>query len=258
MKRLFLPTLLVLTALLAAAVANGEMEQSGNLRLTFSGGFKPHALPRSHAAPVNVSLEGSIRTIDGTRPPQLRRISVAVNRYAILSTRGLPMCDSGELEATTTEEALSRCGGARVGSGRFGANVDFPSRPPIPVEGKMLAFNARLDGRPGILMHIYGSNPVQATFVLPFRITHQRQGAFGTAFTTVIPKIASDLGYVTDLNLTFGRTYRFAGKARSFLSARCAAPAGFPGALFVLARGSFTFATGRQLTTTLTRDCSVR
>lgn len=254
MRRLCI-SIVLLVILAAAAVAQGELEQSGNLRLTINGGFKPHALPRSKPAPVTATLEASITTVDGSRPPQLRRISFAINRYGLLSTRGLPTCDAGQLEATTTEVALERCGGARVGHGRFGANVDFPNRPPIPVEGKMLAFNAKVNGRPGLLLHINGTNPVQATFVLPFKISHPKTGKFGTVFATVIPKIASDLGYVTDVSLTFGRRYSFKGKRMSFLSARCAAPAGFPGALFSFVRASFGFATGRQLTTTLARDC---
>ena len=254
MRRLCI-SIALLAILVVAAVAQGELEQSGNLRLTINGGFKPHALPRNKPAPVTATLDASITTVDGTRPPQLRRISFAINRYGLLSTRGLPTCDAGQLEATTTEVALERCGAARVGHGRFGANVDFPNRPPIPVEGAMLAFNARVNGRPGLLLHINGSNPVQATFVLPFKISHPKQGKFGTVFTTVIPRIASDLGYVTDVSLTFGRHYSFKGERMSFLSARCAAPDGYPGALFSFARASFGFATGRQLTTTLTRDC---
>jgi hypothetical protein len=258
MKRLAASIALVIAALLGAAVSHAELEQSGNLRLIFNGGFKPHALPRTRLAPLNVNLEGSIRTVDGSRPPQLHRITIAINRHGHLSTRGLPTCEAGQLQATTTEEALARCGPATIGHGRFAANVDFPNRPPLPVEGKMVAFNARIAGRAAVLMHIYGSKPIQATFVLPFRISHQSHGTFGTVFTAVIPSIASNLGYVTDVNLSFGRRYRFAGKSMSFLSARCAAPAGFPGALFSLAQGTFAFTNGRQLTATLTRDCRVR
>ena len=36
------------------------------------------------------------------------------------------------------------------------------------------------------------------------------------------------------------------------------APAGFPGAIFSLARGYFSFADGRTIAATLSRDCTVR
>ncbi len=256
MRRLA-PLLAVPAILLGAAVAQGELRQVGNLRLAFDARFVPHALPRDRDAPVNVTLSGSVRTTDGSRPPQLRSISLAVNRYGRISTRGLPVCPLRELEATSTDAALAACRGALVGQGRFGANVDFPDLL-FPVEGRMLAFNSLSRGRPAIALHIYGSNPVETTLVLPFRISHPKRGRFGTVLTTRIPKIAADIGYVTDLSLSFGRRYRHRGEARSFISARCAAPPGFAGAIFAFARGSFSFADGKTLTQTLTRDCLVR
>lgn len=258
MRRLALTSALLATALLGGGIARGELVQRGDLRLAFDGGFAPNALPRERAAPVTVSLSGSVATTDGSRPPQLRLISIAINRYGRLSTRGLPTCPPGQLEQTSTRTALSRCRGALVGHGHFGANIDFPDRTPFPVEGRIVAFNSRSHGRPAILLHIYGWSPVQATIVLTFKITHPRSGDFGTVLSTRIPRIASDLGYVTDIDLTFGRRYRFEGRRRSFLSARCAAPAGFPGAIFAFAKGSFSFANGQRLTTTLARDCRVR
>jgi hypothetical protein len=251
-------TFALVAALLVAAAARGESIQQGRLRVDFDAGFAPHALPRSRPAPVRVSLGGSVATADGTRPPQLRRITIALNRYGRLTTRGLPTCARGELESTSSATALRRCRGALVGRGRFGADVAFPTLAPFPVKGSVLAFNSRLRGKPAILVHIYGSRPVTASLVLTFKVSHRRRGKFGTVLSTRIPRIASDVGYVTDVSLSFGRRYRIGGERRSFLSARCAAPAGFPGALFPFARGSFVFANGQRLTTTVVRDCAVR
>ena len=258
MTRFALITALCATVLLGAGMARGEIRGDGDLFVTFAGGFTPRVLPRDRDVPVTVHLQGTVKTADGSRPPQLRTISIAVNRYGRLSTEGLPICHPGLIESTDSELALSRCRGALVGHGRFGANVEFPSVAPFPVAGKMLAFNGRVHGKPVVLLHIHGSNPVEATLVLTFRVQHPRKGKFGTVLTSKIPRIASDLGYVTDVSLVFGRTYRFKGEQRSFLSARCAAPAGFPGALFTFAKGSFHFADGTRLSPTLVRDCVVR
>jgi hypothetical protein len=256
MRRLAIVCALIAT-LLGAASARSELTQHGNLRLAFDARFVPHALPREVNVPVRVELSGSVRTVDGSRPPQLRRMSIAVNRYGKISTRGLPVCPASRLEATSSDAALANCRSALVGRGRFGANVDFPDLT-FPVEGRMLAFNSRARGRPAIALHVYGSNPVEATVVLIFRISHPTRGRFGTVLSTRIPRIASDLGYVTDLSLSFDRRYRHEGESRSFVSARCAAPAGFPGALFTFAKGSFAFANGQTLSATLVRDCLVR
>jgi hypothetical protein len=257
MRRLAI-TIALVGALLGAAGAHGESVQRGDLRVDFDAGFTPHALPRARPAPVRVSLDGSIATADGSRPPQLRRISIALNRYGRLTTRGLPTCARAELESTSSATALRRCRGALVGRGRFGADVAFPNLAPFPVKGRVLAFNSRLRGKLAILVHIYGTSPVTASLVLTFRVSQRRRGVFGTVLSTTIPKIASDVGYVTNVSLSFGRRYRVGSERLSFLSARCAAPAGFPGALFPFARGSFLFANGQRLTTTVVRDCAVR
>jgi hypothetical protein len=257
MKRLILISVLAAATLLGVGIASGEQQRQGDLRLSFDGRFVPQTLPRDRDVPVTVTLNGSIRTTEGVRPPQLRRMSVAVNRHGLLSTVGLPVCDPGRLEATSAKEALARCRGALVGRGRFGANVDFPGLL-FPVEGRMLAFNSRAGGKPTIALHVYGASPVEVTVILIFRINHPRKGRFGTVLSTRIPKIAADLGYVTDISLTFGRTYRHRGKTRSFISARCAAPTGFPIALFTFAKGSFVFANGQKLEPSLVRNCRVR
>jgi hypothetical protein len=249
---------MLVVALLAAVAARGEVYQWGNLRVSLNGRLQPRALPRAHPAPVTVHLNGSVGTVDGSRPPQLRKISVAINRAGRLFTAGLPTCAASELQQTSTASALASCRAALVGHGRFAANVDFPGAPLIPAQGKVLAFNARIHGQTAMLLHLYGSNPVRAAFVLPIKISHRSRGRFGTVFSGRIPKLASDLGYVTEIELTIGRRYRYAGERRSFLSASCAAPAGFPGAVYQLARATFTFAEGTQRTGRLTRNCTVR
>jgi hypothetical protein len=258
MKRLALTGLLLIVVLFGAAVARAEISGDGGLFVSFSGGFTPRSLPRDRDVPVTVRLDTSIKTTDGSRPPQLRQISFEVNRYGQISTRGLPICHPGLLESTNSSTALSRCRDALVGRGQFTANVEFPNRPALPVHGQMLAFNGKAHGRPAILLHIYGSRPADVTVVLPFTIRHPAEGKFGTVLSSKIPRLASDLGYVTSVSLVFNRKYRYRGKEYSFLSARCAAPSGFPGAIFSFTRGTFTFAGGKRIITTLVRNCTVR
>lgn len=258
MPRFVIAAVIAVTVLSVAVVAQGEVYQRGNLRVSFDGRLRPHDLPRERLAPVTVSLGGTVGTVDGSRPPQLREISVAMNRAGKISTAGLPTCASSQIQQTSTQAALRQCRTALVGHGRFAAKVDSSNAPLIPAEGKVLVFNTRIGGQPGMLLHLYGSSPVRAAFVLPFKIEHRSQGEFGTVFSTKIPNLASDLGYVTEIKMTIGRRYRYAGRPRSFLSARCAAPEGFPGTLYKLALTTFSFSDGTTLTSRLTRDCTVR
>jgi hypothetical protein len=258
MRRLAVITSVLLVVSLGAALARAEIAGEDGLYVSFGGGFSPRSLPRDRDVPVTVHLHTAIKTADGSRPPHLRRISFAVNRYGRISTVGLPACRPSLLESTNPKTALSRCRNALVGQGDFFANVEFPDRAPLSVHGRMLAFNGRAAGRSAILLHIYGSTPVDVTVVLIFTIRHPAKGKFGTVLSTRIPRLASDLGYVTDVSLKFSRIYRHRGRERSFLSARCAAPSGFPGAIFSFTRGTFVFAGERRISTTLTRNCTVR
>jgi hypothetical protein len=257
MRRLAIAAVL-LVCLPTGVAAARQFVQKGTLRVAFEAKLLPHALPREHNAPATVHLAGAVRTTDGSTPPQLREISIAMNRAGIVSVAGLPSCRAPMLQQTSTEAALAACRGALVGHGHFAANVDFSGSPAFPARGAVLVFNSSTKRHPGLLLHLYGSSPVRAAFVLPFRITRSAKGKFGTIFSTLIPRLASDKGYVTDIDLTIGRKYSYRGTQRSFISASSAAPAGFPGAFFELAKATFTFAGGQSLTSRLPSDCKVR
>lgn len=255
--RLSIATVLVL-ALGAAAVARGESVQEGNLVLRFDGGISPHALPRSTVAPVTVSIETGINTTDGVDPPpQLRKISIGINREGEVFDRGLPTCRVRKIQPTTITAAQRICGGAIVGNGHIGVRVHLPNQPPFTFTGPMLVFNAKpRGGDRRLLAQVYGQRPPSA-FVLTFKVVKQA-GTFGTVIRTTLPKPAQKWAYVTHFDMKLRRMYNYKGKRHSYISAACPAPEGFPGAVYSFARGKFTFAGGRAVTSTLVRDCKVR
>lgn len=259
MLRRLAPIVIATALLLAAAgAARAQPVEEGNVLIRLDGGFTPHALPRERAVPVDLEIDGSIGTTDGTQPPPLQRLRIAVNRHGVLTTRGLPTCSSPSLQSTTSQVAMARCGPALVGHGSFGASVLSPSPSPIPLSGKILAFNGTQGGRPVVLLHLYGTVPIQATFVFVLHLEHPAKGQFGTVLSARIPRIAGGTGAITKLNLTIGRSYRYRGQTLGYASAKCAAPQGFTQALFSFARVDFYLAGSRHLHTTLTRSCRVR
>jgi DNA-binding beta-propeller fold protein YncE len=234
-----------------------ELVQKGPIRVAVSGGLAPTRLPRTGAAPINITIGGKISSTDPNTPPQLRTVSFAFNRAGRLDTRGLARCGIGDIDPSTTAQALEACRSALVGEGQFSAAVRLPEQSPFPSAGKVLAFNGTLHGRPVIFAHIYGDKPVPTSVVLPLEI-HQGKGRFSTRLDASLASLTGDWGYVTGISLRLGRKFSAHGERRSFLSAGCPAPKGFPGALFPLAKASFSFVGGRTLTATLTRNCTVR
>jgi hypothetical protein len=248
---------LLCLALIAAAQA-AEMTQQGNLRVSFGGKITPHNLPRTSDAPVSVSFSGKIETTDNSVPPQLRTITMAINRYGRLDAGGLPDCHFHQLQPTTTQEAREACPNSLVGIGTFKANVALPDQSPFPSDGKILAFNGILHGKPVIFAHIYGTEPLPTSFTLPFKVSRRSMGVYSTVLLAKLPRVAAQWGYISGVSLKLGRTSAYRGKRGSYVSASCPAPKGFPGATFTFARASFAFEGGKTLSSTMTRSCGVR
>ena len=107
------------------------------------------------------------------------------------------------------------------------------------------------------MAHVYGTNPVPTSFTLPFELKPSK-GTFGTILTAFLPEVTGNSSYITGLSLNLGRSFSVHGKKRSYLSAGCPAPKGFPGATFPFAKASFAFAGKQTLTSVLTRSCGAR
>lgn len=259
MRRARIGTIALVCALFAvvAPLADAELTERGDLFIRFDGGIAPDALPRQVDAPISVWVTGTVRTLSGdSRPPSLRRISIALNRGGHLQTAGLPTCDRSQIEPATSAQALAVCGPALVGTGRFVGRAALPEQEAFSVNGKIYAFNAVVNGQTAILAHVYAPRPVPTSRIIVFHI-HHRPGTFGTVLTGDLPVALNHYGYVRQISLRLHRRYSLRGQPRSYLNASCPAPAGFPGAVFPFARASMAFDDGRRLSSTLTRSCHV-
>lgn len=256
-RRIFAGAGLLLVVLLGAAVANAELVERGDLFVKFDGGIAPTALPRNSQAPISVRIDGTVRTLSGERPPALRFISIAINKGGKLDTRGLPTCRRSELEPATARQALEACRPALVGEGRYLAALALPEQANFPLQGRVLAFNAVVGGERAILAHVYGQDPVPNSRVFVFHIRHG-SGTFGTVLTAALPARLNRHGYLRKISLTLQRNFVYRGRRHSYLSAACAAPAGFNSASFPFVRVGMTFSDRRTLASTLIRTCHVQ
>jgi hypothetical protein len=240
-----------------APITQAVVIQRGGIRVSFDGRIAPKSLPRNRPAPVKVSVGAQISGSHKGDPPQLRAISIAINRYGRFDSKGLPLCSEREIQPATTQNALAACRDSLIGTGHFAAKVLFSQQAPFPADGKVYAFNARIHGRPAILAHVYGTKPVPTSFTLPFEL-RPSSGTFGTVMKAQLPNVTGKSGYITGLTMNLGRSFTYRGARHSYLSASCPAPKGLNKVPFPLARAEFSFGGGKHLTSTLVSSCGVR
>jgi len=220
MKRLLGIGALFACALLAGG-AGAERVQTGSLILTVDGGFAPRTLPRRAFAPLDFKGHFDVGAPDGGVPEQLRQLVVDFDRDGRLSTRGLPACDPAVLRAATPEEARAICGGAIVGRGHLDAVLEREGQPPMKVGSLLTLFNGpRENGHPTAILQARISEPFTEVLDITIPI-EKRRGNYRYRATVDLPAIAAGRGAITHADIDIGRRWRFAGKPRSYVSARC-------------------------------------
>jgi hypothetical protein len=245
------------TTLLGAYAAQGAVVQEQGLRISVLSQILPFKLPRDTPAPIAVFISGHIATPSGAVPPQLQKMVVKVNRHGLLQSRGLATCTIEDVQPASTERALSNCGDALVGSGRFWATIVLPDQRPYPTRGRLLVFNGRAGGKPTLFAHIYTTIPFASSFVVSFAISKIHQGPYGTQLSASFPQALGDWGFVDRIKLTLRRKYRYLGKELSYFNAACPAPKGTQSASFPLALASFYFAGHAPISLGVQKSCRV-
>jgi hypothetical protein len=218
-KYLMLTTALAaLIAVSLVGVATGAntpvVVQQGNLKFTFNGGFSPTTLPKKKMAPISLQASGKIETLDGTHPPALKEAIIETDKNGAITTKGIPVCKSGQLQARDTNAAMKACGKSLIGTGQTTVEVQFPEQRPIDVTSKLLVLNGGTSGgKTTLYIHAYFSAPVTGAIVTTVKIKKVKNGRYGLKSVATIPKIANGSGSVTDFNLTINK--------KGVLTAKC-------------------------------------
>jgi hypothetical protein len=240
------------------SASSSEVVQKGNLRVALDASLAPRKLPREKDAPVHFSVSANVSSADGSIPPQLRGITVKINRNGQIDPTALPVCEMEDVQPSTTQGALAACRDSFVGEGRLLAKVLLTQQSPFPSSGRIVAFNGLWKGKPAILAHVYGTKPVPTSFTMPFVISTLAKGAYGTQLHATLPHFSGKWGYITGISLNLGATSRSHGHKRSYISAACRAPAGFGKVSFSLTEAKLSFEGHGPVTQTLQRSCGVR
>jgi hypothetical protein len=244
--------------LMSAAIAGAVTIQQKGLRVTALAQIKPYKLPREGTAPIAVFVAGHLQNAEGGVPPQLRKLTIDVNRHGLLQSKGLAVCRPDQLIAATSERALSACGDALIGSGKFWANIVLPDQGAYPSQGRLLIFNGREGKKPLLLAHIYTTHPFNSAFVIPFSITKLHKGPYATRLRASLPDALGDWGYLDRIKLTLRRKYHYQGKTLSYFNAGCPAPGRAKRTSFPLAYAEFSFKGRATMGATVNKTCGVK
>ena len=243
---------LIALGLVMAASASAATVRVGTLVLHADGEFAPRLLPRHRFAPIHFQGYGQIKETNGSVPPPLEHVKIDFDRDGRLTTAGLAVCPLPRLEGATTAQARQRCGSAIVGTGHIEAAVTLAGLARIDLRVPLTLFNGpRRDGHPIVLGHARAPFPISETYVIVAPIERIHGGIYGYRSEFDIPPIAGGFGSLTRIDAKIGRRYRFHGRERSYVSARCSD--------YVLqTRGYFSFADGTVIYGSAFKACTPR
>lgn len=241
----------ILAAAIAASAALAGPTVSGPDGNTQAIDVKlaPKTLSKTVFTPAAIQVTTKTTTTtaaNGVPSPAIHAV-IDFDKNARLYTKGIPTCDPSKLQATSTEVAEQLCGNAKIGSGA--ATALLPAGQVYTVNQGVTAFNGvPQDGQPTVILHTYGTTPVQTTLVLIGKVSNYSKEGYGPRLDLDIPKIAGGTGALTDFQVKIDKKYAFKGKKRSFISAKCSSGK-------LKARATFTYLDGEQLTALSTQSC---
>jgi len=242
---------LVAIAIPASAAIAGETVTGpdGNTQ-SIEASVAPAALYKKTASPaaLNVEVKTGTTASSGVPSPAVHDV-IDFDQNLSLATKGLPTCTAQQLQNTTTEAAEAACGKAKIGSGS--AITLLPLSVLYTEPTKVTAFNgAPQGGKPVVLLHAYGTSPIQTTLVLVGVVSDYGKEGFGPRLDVTIPAIAGGSGVITDFKVKIQKSWTYKGKKMNFVNAKC------PASKKLKYRGAFTYADGTTIDAATTQACT--
>jgi hypothetical protein len=240
----------VAIAISASAAFAGETVTGpdGNTQ-SLEASVAPKALYKKTASPATLNVEVKTGKSDGGVPSPATHDVIDFDQNLSLATKGLPTCNPALLQSTTTEAAELACGKAKIGSGS--ATTLLPLSILYTEPTKVTAFNGvPQGGKPVVLLHAYGTTPLQTTLVLVGTVSNLGKEGFGPRLDVTIPPIAGGAGVITDFKVKIQKSWTYKGKKMSFVNAKC------PASKKLKYRGAFTYADGTTINADTTQACT--
>ncbi len=232
---------------IAGPTVTGSDGNTQSMEVTVS----PSKLPKKTFGPATLKVNvktGTTTATNGVPSPAVHDV-IDFDKNATIETKGLPTCSATKLQSASTEVAEQVCGKAKIGTGT--STTLLPLGAVTPEITKVTAFNGvPQGGKPVVLLHAYGTSPVQTTLVLVGVVSDYNKEGYGPRLDVTVPPIAGGTGAITNFTVTINKKWTYKGKKLSFISAKC------PASKKLKSRGAFTYKDGVTLTALATQSCT--
>jgi hypothetical protein len=183
-------------------------------------------------------------------PVPTTHVQIDFDKGTRIFTKGVPTCDASKLQSTSTEVAEQQCRSAIIGKGKAAALLVVGGKI-YNVEQTVTAFNGvPQGGKPVILLHTYGTTPIQTTLVLVGTVSNLNKEGFGPRLDVVVPLIAGGTGVLTDFQVKVSKNYKYKGQPVSYISSKC------PSNHKLKTRSVFTFNDGQTSNPVYSQSCT--
>jgi len=252
-RRPFLiPPMAALVAAIAATAAWAGPTVSGPDGNTQSidSQIRPKKLSKTKLTPGSLevrTLTTSTTDPNGVPVPAVHA-TIDFDRNARIYTKGLATCNSAKLQSQSTEVAERVCGKAKIGSGTAVAYLRAGKVYEVPQT--VTVFNGvPKGGKPTIILHTYGTTPLQVSLVLEGPVSNYNKEGYGPRLDLNVPLLAGGTGALKEFDVKIDKKWRYKGAQRSFIAAKC------PNSKKLKARGKFDFRDGESLTAFSKQSC---
>ncbi len=231
----------VATTAFAGPVGKAVSTPDGNSQ-AYGALTKPNRLYKKKFTPtgleVTTKLDNSAN--ENGVPVPTTKVRIDFDKNTKVFSKGYPTCKASKLQGVSTEKALEECEKAEIGSGK--ARALIPVGPQVfPAKQTVTAFNGvPKGGKPVILLHSYGTQPVQTTLVLTGVVKKYNKQGYGPRLDVDVPLIAGGQGALTYFNVTVRKQWKYKGKKVSYIQAKC------PSSKKLKTRSVFTFLDGQE------------
>lgn len=212
----------------------------------------PKKLGKKTFAPAALEVTTALSTTSSSGiPVPTTDVQIDFDKGTKIFTKGVPTCDAAKLQNTSTEVALQQCGKAKIGSGTSATLFPSASGTPLVEQTTVTAFNGvPKGGKPVVLLHAYGTSPVQTTLVLVGTVSNFNKEGYGPRLDVEVPLIAGGAGAIKEFSVKIDKKYKYKGESVSYISAKC------PSNKKLKTRSVFTFKDGQTTDPVYSQSCT--